>query len=151
MTLNKDRTYKKIVSQISINLKKKKWQCLVDDCQKPSINSHLLQKNGILSSISENNHVIETKLVEPFKWEKNKLPIQMSLIGQKNAFSWPIFCDEHDTKLFNEIENKTIDLNSYNTFLLLSYRVTTAEIRKKEIGIEFDPKTNYKMIDGWPF
>lgn len=22
---------------------------------------------------------------------------------------------------------------------------------KKEIGIEFDPKTNYKMIDGWPF
>lgn len=22
---------------------------------------------------------------------------------------------------------------------------------KKEIGIEFDPKTNYKMINGWPF
>lgn len=130
------KVYLRIAGKITINLLNKKWKCLAEDCEESSINSHYLQRNGIVNSLTENGHLIEIKLADIFKFEKNKIPISFNQIGIKKAFSKPLFCAKHDSEIFYEIENKQIDFDSYKTFILLSYRVTSAELRKKEFAIE---------------
>jgi len=136
MNKNQRKIYQRIAGQITINLLNKKWKCLVEECDENSINSHYLQRNGILNSLTENGHLIEIKLADIFKFDENKIPISFNQIGIKKAFSKPIFCAKHDSEIFNEIENQEIDFDSYKTFILLSYRVTSAELRKKEFAIE---------------
>ena len=136
MNKNQRKLYTRIAGKITINLLNKKWKCLAEGCEENSINSHYLQRNGILNSIAENGHLVEIKLADIFKFEKNKIPISFNQIGIKKAFSKPLFCVKHDSEIFNEIEKKQIDFDSYKTFILLSYRVTSAELRKKEFAIE---------------
>lgn len=134
---NKERKiYIGIAGNITINLLKRKWKCLVDGCEENSINSHLLQRNGILNSIAENGHLIEIKLTDIFKFKANQTPISFNFVGVKKAFTKPVFCAKHDSEIFKEIENEYINFESYKTFILLSYRVTLAELRKKEFAVE---------------
>lgn len=109
--------------------------CLHNNCEKNAINSHLLQKNGIINNIALDGHVIELGDTDFFK-EENKVS-QHKKIGINQAFSLKLFCNEHDTELFKSIEQSEINFYNYRTSLLLSYRALCAEIRKKEINIEF--------------
>ena len=136
MNSNQRKLYTRIAGKITINLLNKKWECHVEGCDENSINSHYLQRNGILNSITENGHLIEIKLTDIFKFKTNEPPISFNQIGIKKAFSKPVFCSKHDSEIFKEIEKKEIDFNSYRTFILLSYRVTSAELQKKEFAIE---------------
>lgn len=131
---------KDIIKQISKIQKEillpSNWTCLCPNCNSTTINSHLLQRHGILDNLAENGHMFELKpksFYDPtcidgsFKFHK---------IGINNAISWPVFCNHHDTALFKEIESKkTIDCSEYRAQLLLSYRAVCAEIRKKQMGI----------------
>ncbi|AZQ59733.1 hypothetical protein EJ994_13340 [Maribacter sp. MJ134] len=125
-----------IIAQIRINVRKKPWKCLVDGCETTAINSHLIQQNGLLSNIATNGHLIELKLIDAYKWTKNQLPIQFKKVGIKQALSHKVFCNKHDTSIFEPIENNETDFKSYQSFLLFSYRAACAEIRKKLIIIE---------------
>lgn len=125
-----------IIAQIDKNVKKKQWKCIVDDCDETAINSHLIQRNGILNNITKNGHLVELKMVDAFKWSKVNSPINFKTVGIKQALSYKIFCNSHDTDIFNPIENQDANFESYNSFLLFSYRAVCAEIRKKEISIE---------------
>lgn len=125
-----------IIAQININVRKKKWKCLVDDCENESINSHLIQQNGILNNISVNGHLIELKLSDAYKWSKDETPLAFKHVGIRQALSHKVFCNEHDTNIFKPIENNNKNFESYIAFLLFSYRAVCAEIRKKLIVIE---------------
>lgn len=126
----------KIIAQINKNVKQKKWKCLFNDCDEVAIKSHLIQRNGILSNISENGHLVEVRMVDAYKWNKKDSPISFQIVGIKQALSHKIFCNKHDTDIFRPIEKKPVNFEAYDSFLLFSYRAVCAEIRKKVVVIE---------------
>lgn len=125
-----------IIAQIDKNVKKKEWECLVDGCSEIAINSHLIQQNGILNNISVNGHLIELKMIDAYKWNKKESPIDFRSVGITQALSHKIFCNSHDTNIFKSVENPNTDFETYETFLLFSYRAVCAEISKKRLAIE---------------
>ena len=125
-----------IIAQISKNLKDKKWNCLVDGCDEIAINSHLIQQNGLLSNITYNGHLVELKMIDANKWDNKKLPFEFGTVGIKQALSHKVFCNKHDTEIFKPIEDDGKNFESYEAFILFSYRAVCAEIRKKEVNIE---------------
>lgn len=123
----------KILQSIFKNARTKKYKCLL--CEQTSINSHLLQKNGILNFISSNNHIIQIKGNDFFKTEKDGI-IGIKPIGINNAMSHRLFCATHDSKIFAPVETKKQNLSDYGSQLLFSYRSLCAELRKKMINVD---------------
>lgn len=111
-----------------------KWPCMCPKCTANAINSHLLQRHGILSHVTEDNHLYEITREDAFKWHES-YPIKFKKVGLNNAISYPLFCSKHDTDTFLPIESGTIDFDDYESQLLFSYRAVCAEIRKKEINL----------------
>jgi len=130
------KEHQKIYSQIFKNVFSRSWKCLIDECNKTSINSHLLQQNGILNTVAENGHLYELKAKDTFKWDNESPVLEFTLVGIKKAISLPLFCNEHDTTFFKEVESNPIDFHKYRSQLLLSFRAVCAEIRKKQRNIE---------------
>lgn len=126
----------KIIVQIYKNVLSKKRKCMIKECTNHSINSHFLQRNGILNLLANKGHLIEVKIKNPFYFKKNDTPVNFKKVGVNNALSIQLFCNHHDSSIFHTIENTESDLTTYKSFLLLSYRVVCAEIRKKEINID---------------
>ncbi len=117
--------------------KSKNRNCLHQNCHNLAINSHLLQKNGILNNIATNGHVIQLSNPSFFSICSGKSQIsEHKEIGVNQAFSLRLFCNNHDTSLFKPIEQTQIDFFDYQTGVLLSYRALCAEIRKKEVNVE---------------
>lgn len=138
-----------IIAQVSKNVKKKQWECLVASCNETAINSHLIQRNGLLSNIAVNGHLIEIKMVDAYKWNSKEPPLRFSLVGINNALSHKVFCNNHDTEIFKPIEDEEKDFETYISFLLFSYRAICAEIRKKMVNIENHTRLiNSKILDG---
>ncbi len=128
---------------------RKKRKCIIEGCNNFSINSHLLQRNGLLNNISVNSHLIERKLIDPNKFVQNESPFEFKRVGLKNAFSLSLLCSKHDSEIFEPIENSSVNFKSYQSHLLLSYRVTLAEIRKKEIALDkFQGMLDSKVLEG---
>lgn len=128
---------------------KKKRKCIIANCNNHSINSHLLQRNGLLKTISVDSHLIERKLIDPNKFSRNKHPFEFKRVGLKNAFSLSLLCNKHDSEIFKPIESLSVNFESYESQLLLSYRATLAEIRKKEIALDkFQGILDSKVLNG---
>ncbi|WBM76070.1 hypothetical protein [Saprospira grandis] len=108
--------------------------CFFPGCNQRSINSHILQKNGILSSIAPDNHLWEIGI------NLFKSPIfQLQKIGINKIFAFNCFCNDHDTNLFSEIEQPSeIDFTKYRILLLFVVRTFYNELfRKKVLVSEF--------------
>ena len=112
----------------------KQRTCYHPGCQNVAINSHLLQKRGILNRLTSNdcNCIYEIEyspfLSDQFKFKCNGLSKSLTFKG---------FCSEHDFELFKPIEKENTILNSYLGNLLLAYRALLNEKRKKEIMIDW--------------
>lgn len=118
-------------------------------CKEIAINSHLIQQNGLLSNISEDGHLVELKMVDANKWNKNEKPLAFKKVGIKQALSHKIFCPFHDTNLFKAIEDQNANFENLQAFLLFSYRAVCAEIRKKLFVIEEHNRLiNANTLDG---
>ena len=117
-------------------IEKKKWTCLCPNCQKKAINSHLLQKNGILDNMAENGHLYESRIKGVYRRINEGETSELKRVGVGHALSFPLFCSEHDSSLFKPIEGKCIDFDDYHSQLLFSYRSLCSEIRKKEFNID---------------
>lgn len=112
-----------------------KRKCLFDNCQEEAIDSHLLQRNGIINKIAEQSHVYKM-ITAPYKPQG----LEFKYMGLKDAFAFPGFCETHDNNIFKEIESTDIQYTEYRTQLLFSYRALMNEKRKKEINIDFDDR-----------
>lgn len=104
--------------------------CFHPNCDKKSINSHILQKNGILSSIAEDGHVTEMQ-INKF----NETEHFFKKVGLKKAFSFNCFCQTHDTELFKNIELEEIDFSNYRNLLLFTLRTLYNEKFRKLVNI----------------
>ena len=91
----------------------RKWKCIQYDCNNEAINSHLLQKNGILNYVSEEGKVVVVRQKSIYGLKKDEMPLSFQKIGIKEALSYDIFCQHHDTTLFREIEDGYLDFNKY--------------------------------------
>lgn len=134
--INPQKEALRIIGKIHKNVQKKSWPCMCTGCDKPAINSHLLMRNGILNYVVEDGHLYELRSDSPEAFRKEKLPISFKKVGINQSISFPLFCNEHDTSLFKEIEDGGVDYTSYRHMALYSYRALSAEIRKKEITTE---------------
>lgn len=114
------------------------------NCKKQAIKSHVLQKNGILKEISVKRHLIQLVSPNPFQMQEKGL-FDFKSIGINNVYTFPGFCQNHDTSLFKSIEsNEDLKFNNKNQQALFSYRGLCQEIRRKEISIEWmDDLKNY--------
>lgn len=129
----KQVTIAKEVQRIDRKIRKSKFQCLYRSCHEYSINSHFIQRNGILSQIAIDNHFIELKQKDFFKIRKKEPFLEFKKVGIKDGFSLPIFCKKHDSNIFSPIETREINFEKHESQLLVSYRTICAELRKKEI------------------
>lgn len=136
MKHNEERERMKIVANIFEHANKEKRKCVVDGCGQDSINSHLLQRHGILDNITEENHLVEIRPKDIFAFKEKDYPIQFKKMGINQAISRPIFCNRHDTELFQEIETANPDFMRYKSQLLLTYRSICCELRMKEIQLD---------------
>lgn len=98
--------------------------CLFPGCDKTSINSHIMQKNGILSSISEDRHLWEFN-VDHFKKEY----FLFKKTGINEIYTFLGFCNEHDTNLFQKIETQgEINFDDYESCALFALRTLCNEL-----------------------
>lgn len=102
--------------------------CYHPNCNEKSINSHILQKNGILSEIAPDKHLWELE-INNFK----KPQFQFKRTGINRIYSFNCFCNNHDTELFRKIETQEIDFNDYESCLLFALRTVYNEIWRKEV------------------
>lgn len=122
---------KKIFSDCFVRMQKQKWTCMAPNCQNQSIKSHVLQKNGVLSHISKEGHIIEVKPTTI--WEMDDLgSFKYQEIGINDGFAFPGFCQSHDDQIFGRIEKEDLDPTDYLTQCLFSYRGLCQEIRRKQ-------------------
>lgn len=104
--------------------------CFYPGCNRPSINSHILQKNGILSRLEENGHVMQME-INPFESDIH----YFKRTGINKAFSFKCFCTEHDSELFRTIETKEIDFSIYRNNLLFTLRTKYNEKFRKIVNV----------------
>lgn len=118
-----------------------------NNCNKV-IRAHTIQRNGGLSEITENGHIISPKkgVEDIVKNNGNTSPQEF---GVKKASTFQGFCGFHDNKMFSPIEKRTI-LLCRETAFLLSFRAISYEFLTKESALK--GWNNQKSIDkGQPF
>jgi len=110
-------TQKIIVAETNKVLDKamRKKECLHPNASTSSCSrfgkAHSVQKSK-LTKIAENGHVLKTGI-----GRMSGVP-SMKRVGIKQASTFYGFCNYHDNKLFEPIENKPLELNERNAFLL---------------------------------
>lgn len=114
----------------------KNWKCQCPGCKETAINSHLLQRHGVLDNASSSHRYREVKYRYPVYWFTEKDNYEFKSVGITEAISYPVFCKKHDSDLFHSIEIKKPDLDNYNNQLLYCFRTLCAEIRKFEIVLK---------------
>lgn len=135
MLTPEQKTRLAIFQNIRRNVYGKNWPCMVENCKNNSINSHLLQRNGILHNLVERGHLIQLKPTDIFKFEEDGAA-SFKRVGIEQVISYPLFCNEHDTAIFKPIEIEGCDFSQPQAQLLFSYRALCAELRKKDRDIE---------------
>jgi hypothetical protein len=110
--------------------------CSYDNCENTSIQSHLLQKNGILNQISDRASLAMELAIDAYK--PGTFVFKPVSIGQ--AFTFPGFCNEHDTSIFKEIEQDKVDYTVYRNQMLFSYRAIVNEKYKKVVNLDVNDR-----------
>lgn len=122
----------KIFTDCNQKAKESTNECMFPGCNEKSINSHIMQKNGILSTISDDRHLWESG-VDHFKQEY----IGFKKKGINKIYTFTGFCNSHDTSVFQKIETQgSIDFNDYESCLLFALRTACNEHWIKQVVIK---------------
>lgn len=128
---------KKSVLEARRKSEKKERYCMFNNCTHKTIKSHVLQKNGILREISENNHLIQMVPSNPFEMTEKGIS-DFKLVGINDVYTFQGFCAIHDSNVFKSIETEsTLNFYHNNQQALFCYRGLCQEIRRKEIATEW--------------
>jgi hypothetical protein len=122
----------------ALKTKKRNAKCRYPQCDEKAINSHILQKSGILSILEEERHLMQPE-IELFGSRTSKFVRK----GINDAFSFPCFCEKHDDEIFKPIEQKELDLAPYSNRLLFLIRSKLNEQYRKEVV--YQSRLNIRM------
>lgn len=107
------------------------FKCYFPGCTNASINSHILQKNGILSKMTGDSHLWEHTIdvfkEDVFVFKRN---------GINKLFSFKCFCNDHDSSIFEKIEKYHIDFDDYKSCLLFTIRTLYNEMFRKQVNVK---------------
>lgn len=135
---------------------KEEKECYLDFCNNRSINSHSFQKNGVLSSISDENKEVYSTYLPAVTFYEEPEDNYLFNVHINKASIFKGFCNEHDTRLFDPIEKgNTRNIEEYiflNAFRGLAYthlhekevRISNTEFLKKVIE---NPRLNQETKD----
>ncbi len=125
--------------------------CFYPGCKSERIiKSHVFQNNGVLTTISENGDVFMPK-------QKNGDVItKLVKFGRKMATVFPGFCNEHDKKVFQPIEDADWKITPATVFLF-SYRTFASQFQAKMefvnrfniLSDDLGTTTNIDFLDGF--
>jgi hypothetical protein len=139
----------RIIAKINKNVNAIPWTCIIEGCNEKAINSHILQKNGVLSNIESQGHVYEIKPLDVFKWsELNFGAISFfKRLSISQVHCYPTLCNLHDTQIFHSIETHPLNFSNYKINLLFAFRTLLSMIRKEEIVLKKENRiVNSKVI-----
>lgn len=121
----------KNIEQFEKKLCKYHFSCLCPNCSQKAINSHSIQRNGWLSSIAENGHVVGVKrrlaghLYNTL--ENSSFNQIIDKIGLAEASTFKGYCNNHDTELFKCIEKQPLDRNNIHQVFAFHLRAVSFE------------------------
>lgn len=102
---------------------------MTGNCTKGTIDAHTVSRSGSLGAIARQSRVYSYKLsVESLSKTGGK--ILPSLIGWREASTFPGFCSNHDKSLFAPLEDKPFSGSAQQCFLL-AYRIVARELHTK--------------------
>ena len=120
-------------------------KCNYPGCDKKAINSHALQRNRILSRLTNDNHVLvfDPKefnkslgyLIAKLKGEEINHQCKFDFLNEvsiKKATTFEGFCNKHDTELFLPIEKYNYDRKDRKQNFLFAYRIVNQEYCDKQ-------------------
>lgn len=96
------------------------------ECKERIVRAHTIQRNGGLSKIAEDGHVLHLA-IDFSKPPGNPTLLAQKPIGLKEASTFTGFCGFHDNKTFEPIEKHSFQANQESTFLL-GYRALCREL-----------------------
>ncbi len=123
------------------------------ECKRDIVKAHSLQRSGSLKAIAVNGHVYT---LDPGDAELMKTGmVSPRLIGIREASTFTGFCNYHDTKTFEPVENRPI-VGSLDQIFLLSYRALCRELFMKRARVdhlklarEFDKGASFSKQLWW--
>lgn len=121
------REFERLKKKLFHSIISQSYNCIIPECSKTAINSHIIQRKGILNSIIDENHLYEVAYLQ---YPTGHFIIKK--VGWKDALSFPGLCSYHDNSIFKEIEGGNNDFTSYRSRLLLSYRPMLHELRLRQ-------------------
>jgi len=98
-------------------------ECFKNDqlCNPEIIQAHSIQKNRILSNISEDRHVCQ------FSFSKDFKHFNMEKIGIRIASTFSGFCQAHDNQIFKPIDKQNYQEGNLQQEFLFAYRALAKE------------------------
>ncbi len=104
-------------------------ECLHFDkksCSGKIIDAHSIQNNRILNKISKDGHVMM------FSYDFDINDMTMKRMGRKIATTFSGFCQYHDVKVFQPIENYDYNQSNHEQNCLFAYRALIKELYSKK-------------------
>lgn len=146
--------FKNLAKKIEGKLKKKPYKCLHENCEKIAVSSHALQKRGPIKHVAKNGDVVALKQSRhhDFSIDKKEVKLKFGTVGVKKISTYPGFCQEHDDRLFSDIEKRGLDLRNPKHLCLLFYRNFSYEFsRKRELYLYWMNFIDSKKLPIPPF
>lgn len=106
-------------------------ECLHPQCSDNSINSHILQRNGILTPLIDDGFIMQME-INPYEDPPNFFKRKSA----KQAFAFNCFCSVHDDQIFKPIEVHPIDFELYENRLLFLVRSKYNEKFRKLVVLD---------------
>lgn len=109
-------------------------QASQETCRGRAIRAHTVQRSGGLQFIARNGHVY---WFDPYQLNRrHDGSLQASLIGVREASTFPGFCSYHDCETFSPLEAQRLSFTPEQCFLL-GYRALCRELHCKRRALAF--------------
>ncbi len=109
------------------------YRCCCPGCTKKAIKSHLLQQHPILESISDDKNCLLQMIDNTMDPRSGNWSIyNRHKVGITRALQYKLFCGEHDSSLFKDLENRNSIPESKQDCLLLAFRAACAVRHQEE-------------------
>ena len=122
-----------------------KYPCYQCGAQYEKRSNHLLQKNGLLSNIADNQGMIRFFCSDFFKSIETNKAFRFMYKGINSALRFNGLCNKCDDKLFSYVEKGHLDLDCPRSHFLFSKRAHVSEMRSQDILIK-----NHELLEKKP-
>lgn len=119
--------FRELMYRQGLNEYRRKRHCSIKGCNKFASKNHSISRS-LLKELTEDNHVYELYL-RPFP----ELKIELEKVGIDNSTVFRDLCPYHDNLIYQSVDKRGFDINSYNNIIALNHRALRNEYFRKSI------------------